>query len=48
VESLQAAVTLRLTDWPSGGLVFEGSGRHAGLEVGGDMARLLSMVQALR
>jgi tocopherol cyclase len=48
VESLQAAVTVRLTEWPGGGLVFEGTGRHAGLEVGGDMARLLAMAQALR
>jgi tocopherol cyclase len=48
VESMHATVAVRLTELPGGSLVFEGTGRHAGLEVGGEMARLLSMAQALR
>ena len=48
VESLHASVAVRLTEWPGGGLVYEGTGHLAGLEVGGEMARLLAMSQALR
>jgi len=40
-ESLQAVVEVRLST-RDGKVVFEGQGRNAGLEVHGDLVRLLS------
>jgi hypothetical protein len=42
-ESLQATVTVRLSAWGGAGprLIFEGSGRNAGLEVVGDTEELV-------
>jgi hypothetical protein len=43
-ESLSATVAVRLLDLdcPEPQVVFEGSGRHAGLEAAGDLSRLSS------
>ena len=42
-ETLSAEIGVRLVERPSGRLVFEGMGRHAGLEAVGDLARLQRM-----
>jgi hypothetical protein len=43
-ETLAATVHVRLIRWADGeqALLFEGTGRHAGLEIAGDLDRLLS------
>lgn len=43
-ETLRAEITIRLTEIGSGALIFEGTGRCAGLEVAGDIDRLRSAV----
>ena len=40
-ETLDAALSVRLSDG-SGKVLFEGRGRHAGLEINGDIPRLLA------
>jgi hypothetical protein len=40
VESLTAEVSVRLLDRRTGAEIFSGSGRNAGLEVGGETASL--------
>jgi tocopherol cyclase len=43
-ETLKATIEVRLTDWAERREIFSGTGRCAGLEVAGDIARLLAAV----
>ena len=45
-ESLNATVEVTLTELRTGAVVFAGRGRNAGLEVGGQVDRLLAMARA--
>jgi hypothetical protein len=40
LESLTAEITIRLSEHPGGREIFSGTGRHAGLEVGGEAQQL--------
>lgn len=44
IETINARVGIRLED-RRGGLIYSGSGRHAGLETVGDLAQLIKMVR---
>ena len=43
-ETLNASIDVRLTD-KNGGVIYEGQGRHAGLETVGDLEHLIGMIQ---